>query len=408
LFYRGQGLPRALFERAIDLERGADESGPTYYTAGSSYGALLRIENDLDTARPLLERAVQRARRRGEESGDLTPLLVRLARLESDAGNHAASDRWLAEATEAARQQMNEEMDSWLADLHGEIAANQGRLEQARLCAQEVLNLANANRDAQMQRDGDVLLANIELWGGEPDAAHRRLQPWRERTITNGPWYIGWIMLPLWSSDIEALIALDRLDEAQQVLDDLLHRAVPYPNPHGVAIAKRCEGLLLAARGDLARAIEAMDAALAQHAQRPIPLDIGRTLLEKGSIERRAKRKTAAKRTLEQALAVLEPLGAAIWIARARDELSRLGLRRAVVTDGLTPAQERVAGLAAGGATNHEIAQALYMSARTVESHLTKIYSELRIRSRAQLGAALAEHASTHAADSPPDKTAPG
>ena len=116
-------------------------------------------------------------------------------------------------------------------------------------------------------------------------------------------------------------------------------RAVPYPNPHGVAIAKRCEGLLLAARGDLARAIEAMDAALAQHAQRPIPLEIGRTLLEKGSIERRAKRKTAAKQTLEQALAVLEPLDAAIWVARARDELGRIGLRRAVVTEGLTPAQ---------------------------------------------------------------------
>ena len=405
LFYRGQGIPRSLFERAIELERGADESTPTYYTAGSSYGALLRIENDLDAARPVLERAVARARRRGEESGDLTPLLVRLARLESEAGNRAASDRWLAEATEAASQQMNEEMDSWLAELQGAIAAEQGRLEQARLCAQEVLSLANRNRDAQMQRDGDVLLANIELWAGEPEAAHRRLKPWRERTIANGPWYVGWIMLPLWSSDIEALIALDRLDEAQQVLDDLLERALQYPNPHGVAIAKRCDGLLLAARGDLARAIEAMDAALAQHAQRPIPLDIGRTLLEKGSIERRAKRKTAAKQTLEQALATLEPLDAAISIARARDELARIGLRRAAKTEGLTPAQQRVAELAAGGATNHGIAQTLYMSERTVESHLTKIYSELKIRSRAQLARALAARPSTDTADSIPERT---
>src|SRR4051795_6313105 len=126
LWYRGQGIPRELFERAMELERGADESIPAYYLASAGYGALLRAENDLDTARPLLERAVERARRRGEESGDLTPLLVRLAYLELDAGNRAASERWLAEATEAAGQQMNEEMDSWLADLRGHIAANQG------------------------------------------------------------------------------------------------------------------------------------------------------------------------------------------------------------------------------------------------------------------------------------------
>ena len=201
-----------------------------------------------------------------------------------DAGNPAASQRWLAEASEAASQQMNEEMDSWVADCRSEIAAHQGRLEQARSYVEEVLRLAKGNGDLQMQRDGDVLLANIDLWGGEPEAAHRRLEPWRDRTVTHGPWYMGWIMLPLWSSDIEALIALDRLDEAQQVLDDFLERALAYDNPHGRAVARRCEALLLAARGELARAIDAMDAALAEHAQRPLPLEIGRTLLEKGSI----------------------------------------------------------------------------------------------------------------------------
>jgi DNA-binding NarL/FixJ family response regulator len=405
LWNRGQGLSRDLFERAVELERAADESAPTYFMASTVYGAQLRHENDLDAARPLLERAVERARRRGEESGDLTPLLVRLAYLESDAGNRAAADRWLAEATEAAGQQMNEEMDSWLADVQGDIAANQGRLEQARVCAEQVRALANRNRDVQMQRDGDVLLANIELLGGDPDAAHRRLKPWRDRTIANGPWYIGWRLLSLWSSDIEALIALDRLDEAQQVADDLLDRALPYPNPHGVAIAKRCEGLVLAAHGELAGAVEAMDAALAHHAQRPLPLEIGRTLLEKGSIERRAKRKTAAKQTLEQALAVLEPLDAAIWVARARDELGRIGLRGTAQAEGLTPAQSRVAELAAGGATNREIAHTLYMSERTVEAHLTKIYRELGIRSRAQLASALAATASAESSGTTPIET---
>ncbi|MGO9890468.1 MAG: LuxR C-terminal-related transcriptional regulator [Solirubrobacteraceae bacterium] len=218
--------------------------------------------------------------------------------------------------------------------------------------------------------------------------------------MLTGPWFVAWWLLPLWSSDIEALIALGRLDEAQLVVDDLLHRTSASRSPHAVAIAKRCEGLVLAARGQLASAIDALEVALAEH-------DRQRLLLEKGSLERRAKRKTAAKHTLEQALAVLEPLGAALWSARARDELSRIGLRRPIATEGLTPAQERVAALAAGGATNREIALTLYMSARTVESHLTNVYDELGIRSRAQLAAALAARASTHTADRDPDKAAP-
>ena len=397
MFDRGQGIRHDLFERAIALERRSGDVGLTFYLPSTRYGQILRIENDLVAARPLLESAVARARRRGEDGGELIPLLVRMARLESEAGNVPAADRWLAEATEAARQHMNDEMDSWVAHVVSEVAASRGQLEPARLRAEEARNLANANGDLQMQRDGDVLLANIELWGGELEAAHRRLRPWRDRTVAHGPWYIGWIMLPLWSSDIEALIGLDRPDEAQQVLDDLLQRALPYDNPHGRAVARRCEGLLLAARGDPTRGIEAMDAALAQHAQRPLPLEIGRTLLEKGSLERRAKRKTAAKATLERALGVLEPLDAAMWVARARDELGRIGLRRAAASEGITPAQARVADLAVAGATNREIAQSLYMSERTVEAHLTKVYRELGIRSRAQLAGALSEAA---AADS--------
>ena len=94
-----------------------------------------------------------------------------------------------------------------------------------------------------------------------------------------------------------------------------------------------------------------------------------------------------------------EPLGAALWVARGRDELGRIGFRRSVVTEGLTPAQERVAELAAGGATNREIAQTLYMSGRSVEAHLTKIYRELGIRSRAQLAAALLATASADNGD---------
>ena len=95
LFYRGQGIRRDLFERAIELEHRAEESTLRTTCASTAMG-LLRIENDLDAARPLLERAVARAHGRGEEGGDLIPLLVRLARLEWEAGNPGVSSAgWL-------------------------------------------------------------------------------------------------------------------------------------------------------------------------------------------------------------------------------------------------------------------------------------------------------------------------
>jgi DNA-binding CsgD family transcriptional regulator len=394
-FLGGQALPHELFERAMQLEHQAGETLATFHRPSTLYGGYLRNHNDLDAARPLIEAAVARARRRGEE-GLLPALLVRLAILEWDAGNGGASDRYLAEAAQAARQQLNDEIDSWVAHQEGAIAAARGQLGHARAKADEALAVSTRNGDLQIQRDAEILIAEIDLWSGHPDAAHKRLQPWRERTIANGPWVVASWLLPLWSSDVEALIALDRLDEAELVIDDLLQRASASESPHAVAIAKRCEGLLLAAGGHLESAIDALDLALAEHAGQRLPLQVGRTLLAKGSLERRAKRKTTAKQTLEQALAVLEPLGAVLWVARARDQLARIGLRRAVVTEGLTPAQERVAALAAGGATNREIAQTLYMSGRTVESHLTTVYRELGIRSRAQLAAALAATASSN------------
>jgi DNA-binding NarL/FixJ family response regulator len=86
--------------------------------------------------------------------------------------------------------------------------------------------------------------------------------------------------------------------------------------------------------------------------------------LDKGALQRRAKHKSAAKHTLEEAVALLEPLDAAILKARARDELSRIGLRRPAITSGLTAAQTRVAELAAAGMSNKEIANTLFMSLR--------------------------------------------
>jgi len=78
-----------------------------------------------------------------------------------------------------------------------------------------------------------------------------------------------------------------------------------------------------------------------------------------------------------------EGLGAATWAAEARSELGRIGGRTREV--GLTAAERRVAALVAEGRTNQEVAAALFLSERTVASHLTRIYAKLGVRSRTEL-----------------------
>ncbi len=387
----GLGLRHDLFERALELENPDDETLSTMYLPSTAYGANLRYDDDLAAARPLLEFAEQRARRRGEAI-DHFVMLNRLACVTWLAGDLAAADRYLAAAAQSADEQDNIEIDSWMAHVEGMRALARGELELAREKAEQELALASENNDVHSRRDGATLLAEVQLRNGEPDAAHAILEPLRSEYIARGPWLIAWWWLPPWSCDIEALIATGRLDEAQAVLDDLRERAGAGSNPHAVAVAARSEGLLLGARGEIAAAIEAMQTALGQHARRPLPLEIARTLLEKGALERRAKRKSAAHATLSEALENFDGLGAELWAARARDELSRVGLRRRSNTEGLTPSQRRVAELAVAGKTNVEIAQTLFMGQRTVEAHLTNIYRELGVKNRTQLAAAMPVH----------------
>ena len=386
-FWTGLGIDRDLFARAMELQRFCDEM-LTFFLPSTAFAIVLLFADELDAARPLHAAAVERAVEKGEEC-DLGNVLIGAGLLEWYAGDLDAAERYTARATEVAAQQVNDELDTWIIYQEGLFAAGRGQLEQASEKMQRAHDLAAGSGNVQFIAWTTIGLASLDLWRGEPELAHARLDPFREQTLERGLRFIGMPTLPMWSSDIEALIALGRLDEAAEVLDDLRERARRADNPNAVALAHRCRGRLLAARGDVGGAIDAMDAALEAHRQRLVPMELGRTLLEKGSLERRAKRKRAAKQTVEEALAVLEPLEARLWIERARDELGRIGLRRAAVSDGLTPAQERVAELVAAGMSNQQIASTLYMSTRSVESHLTKIYREFGVRSRAQLVGAL-------------------
>jgi DNA-binding CsgD family transcriptional regulator len=184
--------------------------------------------------------------------------------------------------------------------------------------------------------------------------------------------------------EIEALIALGRLDEADTLLGWLEKRGRVLDRASALAAAGRCRGLLLTARRDEAAALAAFERALAEHDRVSMPFDRARTLLALGAALRRAKRKRDARETLGQALATFERLGARIWADRALVELGRIG-GRAPAEGALTPSEQRIAALVAEGRTNREVAAALFLSDRTVESHLTHVYRKLGVRSRAEL-----------------------
>ncbi len=159
------------------------------------------------------------------------------------------------------------------------------------------------------------------------------------------------------------------------------------PVPSAMATAARCRALVLA-QGDLPGARASIEHALAAHARLREPLELARTYLAKGSIERRAKQKGAARAALRRAEEIFAELGARLWLERARRELARTGLTRSLDRE-LTPTELRVAELAAAGSQNKEIAGALFISVKSVEAHLSRVYAKLGIRSRVELASRL-------------------
>jgi DNA-binding NarL/FixJ family response regulator len=115
-----------------------------------------------------------------------------------------------------------------------------------------------------------------------------------------------------------------------------------------------------------------------------MPFERARTLLARGALERRAKQRRAARDSLQQALDAFQDLGARLWAMQARAELASIG-GRASPKGELTPSERRVAELVAEGRATKEVASLLFVSPKTVEGHLSRIYAKLGVRSRTEL-----------------------
>ena len=187
-----------------------------------------------------------------------------------------------------------------------------------------------------------------------------------------------------WTADyVEALLALGRIDEAGRVLGVWEADATALARPRVLAQVTRCRGLIAAAEGRVDDAATLLEQALEEHEQIGDRFGRGRALLALGVVRRRQRQKAAARSALQEALSTFTDLGAATWTERAQAELGRIGGRTREV--GLTAAERRVAALVAQGRTNREVAAALFLGERTVETHLSHVYAKLGVRSRAEL-----------------------
>ena len=193
-----------------------------------------------------------------------------------------------------------------------------------------------------------------------------------------------------WRSDAAlAHLALGARADARALAAQEVTLAQAYHGPRTLGIALRAAGL--AEEGS--RGIELLRQAARVLEGSAARLEHARALADLGAALRRAGRRTESRETLRPALDLAHRCGALALTERARAELIAAGgrPRRPVLSglDSLTPSERRVAQLAAAGLSNRDIAQDLFITARTVEGHLTHAYHKLAITSREQLPAAL-------------------
>jgi DNA-binding CsgD family transcriptional regulator len=259
------------------------------------------------------------------------------------------------------------------------VAAHRGRLAVAREHSERALRLGEEqfglHTPVHLGTLGFVALQSGELqtavrWFAEAEAVTTRLC-WRN---PGRRWWVG--------DQVEALLALDRIDDAVRALD-AWDNDRSEGDDRALAHVTRCRGLVAAARGDVAEAAALLEDAAARHEKAADSFGRARALLALGVVRRRRRQKRAAREAIAAALDGFEQLGAVTWIERAGAELGRIGGRTREV--GLTAAERRVAVLVAEGRTNREVAAALFLGERTVETHLSHAYAKLGVRSRAEL-----------------------
>ncbi|MGL6279202.1 MAG: helix-turn-helix transcriptional regulator [Gaiella sp.] len=385
----GRGVPTALIERALELDAKDDEWRSILGRVRPSWvhGMLLEWAGELGAARSTFTALRDSVLARGDEHS-LSYVAHHLGRVECLAGNWELASSYAAECLENAVQTAQEEQRMFAVTLRALVDAHLGRVAETRAATDEGLPRALALGVLPAHLEMLAVRGFLEHSLGEAREAHRFLGPLPRAVAEAG---FGEPALFRFHGDaIETLLALGEHDEAEDLLAELEQQAQATGGVWALAVAGRCRALLSAAAGAGDVALASLDHALELHEDLQEPFERGRTLLVQGTLLRRSRKKRQARESLAHALAVFDELGAPLWSDRARAELTRIGGRAPASPDALTPTEQRVAALVAAGGTYREVADALFISPKTVQWNLSKIYRKLGVRSRAELAAKLA------------------
>jgi DNA-binding CsgD family transcriptional regulator len=323
----------------------------------------------------------EEALHRGDD-GSLPTILAHLALAAFAAGRWPDAEAAATAGCEAAVQAGERPHEAIALSARALVRACTGRSADARADAEDALALAGERSVGLARIHAHWALALLDLLLGRPDEAAERLAPLRARLVAASVGEPG--AIPFVADEIEALVASGRIDAAAHAADWLEERGRALDRASALAGAQRGRGLLAAAAGAHGTAIDAFERAVEQHARVTMPFEHARTLLHLGAAQRRAKRKRQARATLSEALGAFEALAATPWSQRAGDELARISGRRPG-DSALTATERRIAELVAEGRTNKEVAAALFLSPRTVEAHLRRVFQKLGVRSRTEL-----------------------
>jgi DNA-binding CsgD family transcriptional regulator len=377
--YAGDAEGAALAARARDLALAVGDA-ELLYEATYVVADVLVSCRSIDAARELLEREYQELRDRDEPRS--AEVLWLLSWVELWGGRWELAADYANRSRDLALQYGPEWPSEHFAV--AAIAVHRGQLELAREQAERALELAEEQLGVGLPQPLAVL-GLLALWNG--DAAEAAT--WLGRAARQAAaleW--GEPCNRWWSADhAEALLELGQVEEAVAIIDAWEVDARRLARDWVLAHVIRCRGLVADARGDVDQAARHLQQAVERHAEVGDSFGQARALLALGVVLRRLRQKRAARDAIRAALGGFEHLGAATWVGKARAELGTIGGRTR--EGGLTPAEHRVAALVADGRTNREVAAALFLSERTVASHLTHIYAKLGVRSRTELAGTL-------------------
>ena len=374
----------SLARRALagaDLPAAGRAEGLAYYSAVAALG----YSDELDEARTALDRAVEGARERGSAVGFARALHFRAfvlyrAGQVTDAMNeaavvleHAAAGVSVGGPSADGLLAMTLIEDGKLDD--AATVLDDAAVEERWLGTAPYVYFLEARGRLRLARgDAEAALEDFQGAGGilkALNANNPSLMPWRSLAAA-------------------ATALLGDSAEARRLADEELELARAVGAPRAVGIARRARALL---DPDDGASIEELAEAVRELEGSPARLEHARALADLGGALRRAHRRADARTPLRQALAFAEKAGAGALRAHAIEELAATGARvsRSARSgrEALTPSERRVGAMAADGMTNREIAQALFVTVKAVEWHLSNAYRKLEIRSRGELALAL-------------------